>query len=158
MWIAGCAFAPQPLAPEDQRLLLLNDRIRASREVEPLGSSLSLSEAVARGLKYNLDHRSKMLEQTIALGTYELSNYDMLPKVLATAGYNYRNNWFITNATGADTTAYDDFFGKLKGAQTLKLHIVGSHGDDLFEMTKNLSIQEAKKGSSLIKQELENHN
>lgn len=49
-------------------------------------------------------------------------------------------------------------FGKLKSHKNLKLQIVGSHGDDLFEMTKNLSIQGAKKGSSLIKQELENHN
>jgi hypothetical protein len=49
-------------------------------------------------------------------------------------------------------------FGKLNGQKNLKLQIVGSHGDDLFEMTKNLSIQGAKKGSSLIKQELENHN
>lgn len=49
-------------------------------------------------------------------------------------------------------------FGKLKGQKNLKLQIVGSHGDDLFEMTKNLSIQGAKKGSSLIKQEIENQN
>jgi outer membrane protein TolC len=35
------------------------------------------------------------------MGTYDLSKYDMLPKVLASAGYNYRNNFFITNATGA---------------------------------------------------------
>lgn len=46
-------------------------------------------------------------------------------------------------------------FGKLNGQKNLKLQIIGSHGDDLFEMTKNLSIQGAKKGSSLIKQEIE---
>ena len=91
--LAGCAFTPKPITPEDQKMLLRQDRVRAQKDVEPVGASLSMHEAIARGLKYNLDHRSKMLEQAIALGTYQLSNYDMLPKVLATAGYNYRNNW-----------------------------------------------------------------
>lgn len=49
-------------------------------------------------------------------------------------------------------------FGKLNDQKNLKLQIVGSHGNDLFEMTKNLSIQGAKKGSFLIKQEFEKHN
>jgi hypothetical protein len=49
-------------------------------------------------------------------------------------------------------------FGKLNGARHLKLQVVGSHGDDLFEMKKNLSIHEAKKGSCLIKKELNTSN
>lgn len=101
--ISGCSFMPKPLTVEQQQTMLKEDRIKATKEVEPVGSTLSFNEAVARGLKYNLDHRSKMLEQAIALGTYDLSKWDMMPKVLATAGYNYRNNYFITNATGAYT-------------------------------------------------------
>jgi hypothetical protein len=46
-------------------------------------------------------------------------------------------------------------FGKLKGAKNLKLQVMGSHGDDLFEMKKTLPIHGAKKGSSLIKKELD---
>jgi von Willebrand factor type A domain len=46
-------------------------------------------------------------------------------------------------------------FGKLKGSRQLKLKVVGSHGDDLYEMKKTISIHEAKKGSSLIKKEVE---
>jgi len=46
-------------------------------------------------------------------------------------------------------------FGKLNGARTIKLQVLGSYGDDLFEMKKNLTIQDAKKGSSMIKEELE---
>lgn len=99
--LAGCSFMPQPITADEQQDLLAKDRIQAVKEVEPVGSVLTLNEAVARGLKYNLDHRSKMLEQAIALGTYDLSKWDMMPKILANAGYNYRNNWFITQATGA---------------------------------------------------------
>jgi outer membrane protein TolC len=99
--LAGCSFMPKPLTMGEQQSLLQLDRLRAQSQVEPVGDLLTLNEAVARGLKYNLDHRSKLLEQAIAIGAYDVSKYDMLPRVLASAGYNYRNNYFITNATGA---------------------------------------------------------
>ena len=92
---------PKPMTMDEQQILLQQDRVRAQSQVEPVGDLLTLNEAVARGLKYNLDHRSKLLEQAIAVGAYDVSKYDMLPKVLASAGYNYRNNYFITTATGA---------------------------------------------------------
>jgi outer membrane protein TolC len=99
--LGGCSFMPTPLTLDEHQLLMQQDRIKAQSQVEPVGDLLTLNEAVARGLKYNLDHRSKLLEQAIALGTYDVSKFDMLPKVLASAGYNYRNNYFSTNATGA---------------------------------------------------------
>jgi len=99
----GCSTTPKPLPLNQQLQLLQQDRLNAQKDVEPVGELLSLNEAVARGLKYNLDHRSKLLEQAIALGAYDLSKFDMLPKVLASAGYNYRNNFFITEARGAYT-------------------------------------------------------
>ena len=92
---------PKPITADEQQSLLQADRIQAQKDVEPVGNELTLHESVARGLKYNIDYRSKLMEQAIALGTYELSNYDMLPKVLANAGYNYRNNYFITQGIGA---------------------------------------------------------
>ena len=101
MVATGCSFMPKPLTMGEQQTLMQLDRVRAQSQVEPVGDLLTLNEAVARGLKYNLDHRSKLLEQAIAVGAYDVSKYDMLPKVLASAGYNYRNNYFITNATGA---------------------------------------------------------
>ena len=101
--LAGCSFTPKPLTYEDQKQLLHADRIKIQNEVQPLpaGTTLTLDEAVARGLKYNLEYRAKMLEQAIAVGAYDLSKYDMLPKVLANAGYSYRNNYFISTAVGA---------------------------------------------------------
>jgi len=97
----GCTIAPKLMTPEVQRVTLEKDRIRATKDVQPVGQLLTMNEAIARGLKYNLDHRSKMLEQAIAMGTYDLSKWDMMPKVLANAGYNYRNNSFITKTTNS---------------------------------------------------------
>lgn len=101
--MAGCSITPKPLTVDEHQLLMRQDRVKAQSLVEPVGEFLSLNEAVARGLKYNLDHRTKLLEQAIATGTYEVSKFDLLPKVIASAGYNYRNNYFITNATNSVT-------------------------------------------------------
>jgi outer membrane protein TolC len=103
LFFTGCTIAPKLMTPEVQRVTLEKDRIRATQDVQPLGTILTMNEAIARGLKYNLDHRSKMLEQAIAMGTFDLSKWDMMPKVLANAGYNYRNNSFITNSTNSRT-------------------------------------------------------
>jgi outer membrane protein TolC len=96
VFVSGCVITPKPLTPEEQTSLLAEDREATQKNVEPVGEVLTLHEAIARGLKYNLDHRSKMMETAIALGRVELSKFDMLPKVLATAGYSYRNNDFVT--------------------------------------------------------------
>jgi outer membrane protein TolC len=103
MGLTGCSTTLKPIPMAQQMQLLALDRMDAQKDVEAVGEMLTLNEAVARGLKYNLDHRSKMLEQAIALGVYDLSKFDMLPKVIASAGYNYRNNDFITTATNART-------------------------------------------------------
>lgn len=52
-------------------------------QIEPIQGTLSLEEAIARGLKYNLDRRAKQLEQEIASGQFESALQDMLPKARA---------------------------------------------------------------------------
>lgn len=46
-------------------------------------------------------------------------------------------------------------FGKSNGSKQLKIHLTGTHGDELYEMQKIIPLNSAKKGSCLIKQELE---
>ena len=101
--MVGCAYMPKTLNVGQQQKLLHEDRLKAQSNIEPVGSMLTLNEAVARGLKYNLDHRTKLLEQAIALGTYDVSKYDMLPKLVAQAGYSYRNNYFIADSKNPQT-------------------------------------------------------
>lgn len=101
IFLQGCSILPKQISIQEQQDLLIADRQKAQQEVQPVGSQLTMSEAVARGLKYNLDYRSKLMEQAIAMGSSQLSNYDMLPKVLANAGYSSRNNYFITEGIGA---------------------------------------------------------
>ena len=59
---------------------------------ESITQSITLYEAMARALKYNLDHRVTMMELDLARRDYDLSGYGMLPKVVASGGYYGRNN------------------------------------------------------------------
>lgn len=59
---------------------------------ESVSVPINLYEAMARALKYNLDHRVSMMELDLARRDYELSSYDMLPKVVASGGYYGRHN------------------------------------------------------------------
>lgn len=51
---------------------------------------------MARALKYNLDRRSKMMEEALAMGQLDVSKFDMLPKIMAQAGYAYRDRTRFT--------------------------------------------------------------
>jgi len=82
----------QPLEPKNLADTAKADATAIRKDVEPLPAALTLEEAMARALKYNLDRRAKMMEEALALGQFDVSKYDMLPKLVANAGYSWRNN------------------------------------------------------------------
>lgn len=83
---------PKPLTEQSLTEQGLADRMAAQADVEPIVGPLSLDEALARALKYNLDRRSRMMEEALAFRQLDVTRYDMLPKLLAQAGYTSRNN------------------------------------------------------------------
>lgn len=90
--LAGCTVTPK-LATQDE----VRDRVKADTDrmylnQTPISGPVTLEEAIARTLKYNLDYRLKKMEAALALGLTDYSSYDMLPKLLATAGYRTRSN------------------------------------------------------------------
>ena len=75
------------------------DSVNLRKDVEPITGPLTLDEAMARALKYNLDRRSKQMEEALALGQLDVNKYDMLPRVLAQAGYLRRDTPRFTGST-----------------------------------------------------------
>ncbi|HEX7890995.1 MAG TPA: TolC family protein [Ramlibacter sp.] len=104
--VAGCAAVqPRPLAMEEVQSQARADRQQAAVGVAPIRGAVSLEEAVARALKYNLDRRVKMMEEALARSQVDLSNYDMLPKAVLAAGYNHRSEFPTTRAIDSVTGA-----------------------------------------------------
>ncbi len=57
----------------------------------PEGGTITLSEAIARSIKYNLDNRLKRMESVIAQKNLDLSDLNKLPQLALDAGYTERN-------------------------------------------------------------------
>ena len=102
---AGCAIQPKAIPEAEFRRDLASDRKTAESMAEPIRGELTIEEAVARALKYNLDRRVRMLEEAVALGQFEAGRFDMLPKLLAQAGYRYRSEDLITRSKDSVTGA-----------------------------------------------------
>ncbi|WP_075257136.1 TolC family protein [Herbaspirillum camelliae] len=102
--VAGCAsIEPQALSNSEIAATLQADKQALDKGIEPLNGPLTLDEAIARAIKYNADRRLKMMEEALAAGTLEAGNYDMLPKLVASAGYRDRNNDYITRSQDSVT-------------------------------------------------------
>lgn len=79
------------------------DKQLIAKDVEPLNGSLTLEEAIARSIKYNAERRLRAMEEAVAYGTFEAGSFDMLPKLVASAGYRDRSNDYITRSKDSVT-------------------------------------------------------
>jgi outer membrane protein TolC len=107
--LVGCAStSPQPFKEQDVDAQNIADRQKASVQSTPVTGPLSLQEAMARALKYNLQQRVRLLEEALALKQLDVNQLDMLPYLLAKAGYSSRDNDRLSLsrdiATGAVST------------------------------------------------------
>jgi len=113
--LAGCSVAPKVITPAEHQALVVADRALMFVEQEPRGERITLEEAIARALKYNLEARVQMMEQVVRAGQLDLSRYEMLPTLAANAGWVTRSNEnlvvsenTVTGATSTDPTLSQD--------------------------------------------------
>jgi outer membrane protein TolC len=90
--LSACTVTPTPLTDADIRTRLANDQKSLFAGQEPVIKEITFHEAVARALKYNLDYRLRLMESALATGLFDVSRYDMLPKLVVSAGYSTRGN------------------------------------------------------------------
>ncbi|MEA2084918.1 MAG: hypothetical protein U9O82_11935 [Thermodesulfobacteriota bacterium] len=88
----GCAVTPQPYTRNDFVIQARQGRASLYYDQEPVTGKVILYEAMARAVKYNLEHRVKQIEKAVAGGNLEMARYDLLPQLVTSAGYSARNN------------------------------------------------------------------
>jgi outer membrane protein TolC len=104
VFLVGCAsIDPKPLTNAEIEPVNQADQSAMRKDVEPIKGALTLEHALARALKYNLDRRAKMMEEALALNQLDVNKYDMLPSLVAKAGYASRNNDHINLSRDAVT-------------------------------------------------------
>ncbi len=93
LFVGACSVKPEAIKPEEIQERIKQDHEQMFEEQEPLSGPLTLEEAMARALKYNLDHRTKLMEIALSHRILDVTNFTMLPQLVAEAGYNARNNY-----------------------------------------------------------------
>jgi hypothetical protein len=106
IWLTGCAnLTGQALSTEEIQSQVQADRQSLGKDVAPLTGPVSLEEAIARAIKYNAAQRLRGMEEAVAQGTANVAKFDMLPKLVASAGYRYRDKDLISRSTDSVTGA-----------------------------------------------------
>ncbi|MDX1368710.1 TolC family protein [Pseudomonas sp.] len=101
--ISGCAVTSQPIERSVSEQRALSDLQSMFEGQEPLSGALTLHEAMARAVKYNLEARLKVMEEALAKRQVDLATFDMLPRMAASAGYAGRSNVSASSSQSIDT-------------------------------------------------------
>lgn len=90
--MGGCAVTSQPIERAVSEQRAQEDLASMFSGQEPLNAPLTLHQAMARAVKYNLEARLKVMEEALAERQLDLSRLDMLPRMALDAGYVGRSN------------------------------------------------------------------
>ncbi|WP_212628987.1 TolC family protein [Pseudomonas sp. KB-10] len=90
--VTGCAVTSQPIDRSVSEQRAQQDLAIMFKDQEPLSGPLTLHEAMARAVKYNLEARLKVMEEAMAQRQVDLATFDMLPRMALSAGYAGRSN------------------------------------------------------------------
>ncbi len=103
-WVlSACGIAPKPLEPREIEQRAEADVQRLFAEQEPVDGVLTLYDAMARAIRYNLDQRVKLREQALARGQSDIALFDLLPTVSATGTLSNRSEYSATTSVSIYT-------------------------------------------------------
>lgn len=91
--LGGCALQPEPLSDIEVFSYVDNKRSRLTAERPPLSGTLTLNEALARAIKYNLDKEIEIMQVLLAQQQLHVAHYAKLPGLVAGSGFTDRNNY-----------------------------------------------------------------
>lgn len=90
--VSGCAMVPEPETLDQQIARATVDRAAMFASQEELAGPITLEVAIARAVKYNLQHQMTLMERALEDRIAEAGELDMLPKLVARAGMRTRSN------------------------------------------------------------------
>lgn len=103
--VMACTTTPEPFSAEELDAFAADKRKRAvAEDQEPVTRSIGLYEAMARALKYNLDHRLEMDEVALRYAELTDGEFDMLPAIVARVDWSDRSNVPYSRSVRPDGT------------------------------------------------------
>jgi outer membrane protein TolC len=90
--LSACTIVPQPLDVDAQALKVKAGIDATIAAEEPVTGPISLYEAMARALKYNLDQKIELMDEAFHQKQLDLNSAGMLPTIAASFAQTGRNN------------------------------------------------------------------
>lgn len=101
--VTGCSVTPKPITSAEIQAQLEEDRVILFANQDSITEAVTLEEALARAIRYNLDYRLSMMEQALSQRQLDLIRYDMLPRLAANAGWVGRSEEYLTTSKNTGT-------------------------------------------------------
>jgi outer membrane protein TolC len=101
--LSACAIHPTPFTDAERAQAAHAGRAELMSQQDAVTAPITLDEAMARAIRYNLDHRVKMMEEALAQNQLDLSNFDLLPKLATSAGYTARDHLLASRSVGLES-------------------------------------------------------
>ena len=89
--VSACAVKPQELTSASVSSFALDQKARVTADQAPVTQAITLHEAMARAIKYNLDFHVELYNEVLASDQLRLARLNALPAVAASAFYTNRN-------------------------------------------------------------------
>jgi len=100
--LSACSITPNELTLEENLLRIENDTKALFKDQAEIDGAITLYEAMARALKYNMDQRLKIMQVALTKQELTTANLSLLPKLTLEAGYTGRNNDLGSNSQSLD--------------------------------------------------------
>lgn len=108
--LGACNLRPDPITAEQHLDRARNDYAALQKNYIPHEGKLNLATAIARTLKYNYDTQLAKAETTLQERQVDLAFAQMLPRLAADAGYNWRTSRnsakSVSERTGLESLEY----------------------------------------------------
>jgi len=96
--LSGCSVKLQPFGVEELEAKREARLEQFTANQEAITQPVTLYDAMARAIKYNLDYKVELYEEALRRSESDLVNLDKLPRLVANAGYSNRDNFSGSNS------------------------------------------------------------
>ena len=91
--LSGCATTPAPFESAELEAIAENNLQQVNADQQPVTGPITMYEAMARALRYNLDYKVELMTQMLRSKEHNLARYDMLPTLVANSAYIARDTF-----------------------------------------------------------------
>ena len=93
IFLVSCVAKPERLDSASLSSFAEDKLKRVTANQEPISGPISLYEAMARAIKYNLDFHVELYNELLESRQLTTANLEMLPQLVGNSAYNGRNNY-----------------------------------------------------------------